>query len=340
MKRNLVFLALLLFVLAACGGGGTSVPANTGPTTQQMGGAIQGNTLALANAVSTLAGTAGQSGFTNGTGSTARFNRPEGVTTDGTNLYVADTSSDTIRKIVISTREVTTIAGSAGQAGFANGTGSAALFNTPVGITTDGKNLYVADRLNYTIRKVVISTGAVTTLAGSPGIAGSADGTGATAIFNSPMGITTDGTNLYVADRNDGSIRKVVISTGVVTTLTSSLSQPMGITIAGTNLYVTDEGDQRIKKIDITSGAVTVVAGTGSPGSVNGIGTAASFKDPEGITTDGTNLYVSDTVNYTIRKIVISTKEVTTIAGSGLKGSTDGTGSAASFSDPFGITTD
>jgi len=104
---------------------------------------------------------------------------------------------------------VTTVAGT-GSSGSANGTGTSASFNTPVGITTDGTNLYVADYDNHLIRKIVISTGVVTTLAGT-GSSGSVDGTGTSASFSSPTGITTDGTNLYVADTNNNLIRKIVL---------------------------------------------------------------------------------------------------------------------------------
>jgi len=308
-------------------------------------------------AVTTLAGTAGSTGSTDGTGSAARFNTPEGITTDGTNLYVADTYNYTIRKIVIATGAVTTLAGTAGVYGSTDGTGSAARFYYPFGITTDGTNLYVADTYNDTIRQIVIATGAVTTLAGTAGSTGSTDGTGTAARFNTPKGITTDGTNLYVADTFNDTIRQIVIATGVVTTLagTAEISgstdgtgsaarflNPWGITTDGTNLYVADTGNSTIRQIVIATGAVTTLAGTaGSYGSTDGTGTAASFNNPMGITTDGTNLYVADNLNDTIRQIVIATGAVTTVAGTaGTHGSTDGTGSAARFNYPQGITTD
>jgi len=104
---------------------------------------------------------------------------------------------------------VTTVAGT-GSSGSANGTGTSASFYSPGGITTDGTNLYVADIDNHLIRKIVISTGAVTTVAGT-GSSGSANGTGTSASFNRPAGITTDGTNLYVADYSNHLIRKIVL---------------------------------------------------------------------------------------------------------------------------------
>jgi len=118
-----------------------------------MGGAIQGMPLNLSAIVTTLAGTAGQIGSIDAMGSEARFNEPHHITTDGTNLYVTD-SNDTIRKIVVTTGEVTTIAGMAYDYSSTDGTGSAARFNMPWSITTDGKNLYVGDKSNYTIRKI------------------------------------------------------------------------------------------------------------------------------------------------------------------------------------------
>jgi hypothetical protein len=318
-----------------------------------MGGSIQGTELSLSTAVTTLAGTGSTGSTDNSTGTSASFYYPQGITTDGTNLYVADTSNHLIRKIVISTGAVTTLAGTGSSGSTDNSTGTSASFFDPREITTDGTNLYVADTKNNLIRKIVISTGAVTTLAGT-GSMGSANGTGTSASFYYPQGITTDGTNLYVAEEGNHLIRKIVISTGVVTTVagtgssgsangtgtSASFQFPGGITTDGTNLYVGDYMNDLIRQIVISTGVVTTVAGTGSSGSANGTGTSASFQNPKGVTTDGTNLYVADMFNHLIRKIVISTGAVTTVAGTGSQGSADGTGTSASFYRPTGITTD
>jgi hypothetical protein len=330
-----------------------AIPSFTVAEPEQMGGSIQGGLLSLSTAVTTLAGT-GSSGSANGTGTSASFNKPYGIITDGTNLYVADRGNHLIRKIVISTGAVTTVAGTGSSGSADNTTGTSASFNNPIGITTDGTNLYVADFGNHLIRKIVISTGAVTTVAGT-GSSGSADNTtGTSASFNKPSGVTTDGTNLYVSDDYNHLIRKIVISTGAVTTLagtgssgsangtgtSASFNNPTGITTDGTNLYVADYSNHLIRKIVISTGAVTTVAGTGSSGSANGTGTSASVNNPLGVTTDGTNLYVADRSNHLIRKIVISTGAVTTVAGTGSSGSANGTGTSASFNNPIGITTD
>ena len=336
---------------------GASVTNVSVSCTEQMGGAIQGNNLALANAVSTIAGQAGVKNHADGTGTNATFDVPRGITTDGTNLYITDYANDTIRKMVISTGAVTTIAGQAGVAGHADGTGTSATFDDPDGITTDGTNLYIVDRMNYTIRKMVISTGAVTTIAGQSGVWGHADGIGTSATFNQPEGITTDGTNLYISDSVNNTIRKMVISTGAVTTIAgqadvpghtdgtgtnATFSLPTGITTDGTNLYISDSFNETIRKLVISTSAVTTIAGqVGVPGHTDGTGTNATFYYPDGITTDGTNLYITDSFNDTIRKLVISTGAVTTVAGqAGVKGYADGTGTNATFNEPVYITTD
>ena len=222
--------------------------------------------IVIDNGTATILAGTGSSGSANGVGTSASFDTPYGITTDGTNLYVADSFNHLIRQIGIDNRSVTTLAGS-GSFGSSNGVGTSAKFKRPYGITTDGTNLYVADSDNNLIRQIVISTKAVTTLAGD-GSQGSTDhATGTSASFNDPTGITTDGTNLYVADRDNHLIRQIVISTKAVTTL----------------------------------------AGTGTGGNTNGAGSGAGsvakFKDPVGITTDGIDLYVIEVSNHRLRKI-------------------------------------
>lgn len=268
---------------------------------------------------------------------------------------MTDSYNFTIRKIVIATGEVTTIAGTAGAIGSADGTGAAARFGVPAGITIDGANLFVVDSSNHTIRKIVIATGVVTTIAGTAGVKGSSNGTGATARFNAPTGITSDGTNLFVVDTSNHTIRKIVIATGVVTTIAGTAGSdgkkdgtgtdarffsPSGITKVGTNLFVTDTSNNTIRKIVIATGEVTTLAGkAGSYGNSNSNGAGgARFYHPRGITSDGTNLFVADYLNSTIRKIVIAGGNVTMIAGGARQaGYVDGKGSVARFNFPNGI---
>jgi hypothetical protein len=348
---RLIGLLCSLFVFAGCG------DDNNLPARYLLGGSIQGFPASPAGAVTTFAGTAGATGSNDGTGAAARFAGPFAITTDGANLYLADYTNNTIRKIVIATGVVTTIAGNAAvPAGSADGTGAAALFNVPAGITTDGTNLYVADTSNHTIRKIVIATGVVTTLAGTATVSGTTDGTGAAARFNRPVGITMDGANLYVGEEVNQTIRKIVIATGVVTTLAgtagvpghadgtgvaATFHGPDGVTTDGINLYVAEYINNTIRKIVIATGVVTTLAGSGVAGSADGTGTAATFNLPLGITTDGTNLFVTEQAGNVVRKVVIASGAVTTVAGlSATSGSTDGTGATARFNFPCGVTTD
>jgi len=143
--------------------------------------------------------------------------------------------------------------------------------------------------------------GTVTTLAGTAGTYGSADGTGSAATFSQFLsGITTDGKALYVADGQ--SIRRVEISTGKVTTFVSLAFYSRSITSDGANLYFTD-WDGIICKVAISTGVVTIIAGSSSVGSADGVATAASFSMPYGITTDGKSLFVADSGNGLIRRI-------------------------------------
>ena len=293
-------------------------------------------------AVTTIAGAPGQSGATDGTGTAARFTTPFAIAGDGAgNLYVVDGSA--IRKFVVATGAVTTIAGVVGQGGQADGTGAAARFNVPSGIASDGAgNLYVSDTGNGTIRRVVAATGTVTTIAGSATQYGSADGTGAAARFSAPYGIASDGAgNLYVADLNNGNVRKIVLATRAVTTLPGTFEAACAVAVDGAgNLFVTASGS--VRKIVLATGADTLLAGAvGQFGNTDGTGAAARFGFPLFVTSDGAgNLIVGDFNNGMIRKLVVATGDVTTLAGASGAGSADGTGSAARFSVPRGIASD
>jgi len=159
------------------------------------------------------------SGSADGTGSAARFDFPADVAVDSAdNLYVADEFNHAIRKVTVD-GVVTTLAGTAGMSGSADGTGSGARFNVPAGVAVDSAdNLYVADEFNHTIRKVT-AVGVVTTLAGTAGMSGSVDGTGPAARFNGPIAVAVDSAgNVYVADVFNHTLRKIT-PTGSTTTI-------------------------------------------------------------------------------------------------------------------------
>ena len=139
-----------------------------------------------------------------------------GLAYDGVGtLFVADASNHTIRRIEVSTGQVTTLAGMAGASGSADGIGAAARFYYPSGLAYNGAGtLFVADASNHTIRRIEVSTGQVTTLAGMAGASGSTDGTGAAARFYGPGGLAYDGVGtLFVADASNHTIRRIEVST-------------------------------------------------------------------------------------------------------------------------------
>lgn len=179
------------------------------------------------------------------------------------------------------------------------------------------------------------------TLAGTAGSFGSTDGTGSAARFKNPQSVTVDTAgNVFVADGSNGRIRKVTTA-GVVTTLATGLKGPFGVSVdtAG-NVFVGDLS-QTIRKVT-SAGVVTTLAGLAdSSGGEDGTGSAARFHTPKGVKVDAVgNVFVSDSLNHTIRKVT-SAGVVTTLAGTaGSIGSTDGTGSAARFYYPSGITVD
>jgi hypothetical protein len=295
-----------------------------------------------AGVVSTLAGAPGIAGSTDGTAAAARFNQPGGVASDSAgNVYVADTLNNTIRKITPA-GVVSTLAGSAGASGSTDGVGAAARFWNPWGVATDsGGNVFVADFGNDTIRKIT-PDGVVSTIAGTPGVTGSTDGTGAAASFYQPTGVATDSAgSVYVADALNGVMRKITPA-GVVSTLPGWFADPQGVAADSFgNVYVAGSGNNTIQKIT-PAGVVSTFAGTaGENGSTDGTGAAARFQLPSGIATDSTgNVYVADVDNSTIRKITPAAV-VTTLAGTAtVIGSADGTGAQASFDNPSGVTTD
>jgi hypothetical protein len=286
------------------------------------------------------------SGFVNGTGYNALFSAPYVSSDTSGNVFISD--SNVVRTGPMTTSVITTLAGGLGYttSGFANGTGTSATFSGNRGSCTDNSgNLFICDTTNYSIRQLVIATGAVTTLAGT-GSSGSADATGTNASFNQPNAICYDGAgNLFVADASNNKIRQIVISTGVVTTLAGSgssgysnatgtnatFTNPQGIMIdTSGNLFVCDTTD--IRKIVISTAAVTTLAGQTISGSGNGTGTNATFNGVNTGTYYNGSLFVCDATNYLIRQIVISSATVTTLIGTtGTSGRADGVGTNATI---------
>ena len=269
-------------------------------------------------AVSTVAGVPGAAGFADSTNGPAKFSSPQGVAVDNlTNVYVADTSNQTIRKITPD-GTVITLAGTNGVSGHDDGTNTTALFNSPHALAADDSgNVYVADTENDTIRKIT-ADGVVTTLAGLATVSGTNNGAGTNGLFNQPFGLTLapDG-NLYVADTFNHTIRKVTLD-GVVSTVAgipgkqgsddgtngaATLTFPEGVWMdSSNNLFVTTFNNT-IRKVT-PDGTVTTLAGTnGVSGNTDGTGSDARFNQPQSVAVDAAGyVYVADTANNTIRK--------------------------------------
>lgn len=228
----------------------------------------------ISGAVALLAGRPTKTGTSDGSGTSARFNNPQGVCVDGSgNVYVADSGNNTIRKIN-SSGVVSTLAGNPGVPGWANGTGTTALFNSPTGVATDSSgNIYVADFYNYCVRKVT-PAGVVTTPYGQPGVIGQVDGVGTGALFNAPIGVAVDGSNnVYIAD--------------------SQLPLTQTGTVAGNEML------RRITPL----GVVSTIAGTPLvTGTNDGTGPAAQFDSLQAAVVNSSGvIYLADTYNQTIR---------------------------------------
>ncbi len=313
--------------------------------------------------VSTFSGN-GSAGFINGTLDSAAFNSPFGLSIDKyDNLYIADAGNNCIRKIDAVTGIVTTLAGT-GVAGWLDGPANLAKFNSPSDLCVDDSgNVYVSDFLNQRIRKISI-VGDVTTLAGT-GSAGFVNGDHAIAKFNYPRGICLDTYgNIFIADSWNHRIRKID-SLGMVSTFagggsamgvgsTGSLTDsndvnarfftPSGLTIDQYNtIYVADAYNHRIRKID-SAGMVTTFAGSGPTGVgyggfMDGIKDVSLLNTPTEVFIDtvSDDLYISDTFNNRIRKVISNGDTVTTFAGSGLPSFVDSIDTLAAFNFPRGV---
>ena len=259
--------------------------------------------------VSLLAGS--DAGYADGIGNEAKFEMPGGLVTDEAgNTYVADTLNHRIR-MVTPAGLVTTVAGS-GSAGFNDATGTAAQFNGPSGVVLDGDgNLFVADSGNHRIRKITPG-GVVTTYAGL-GVPGFTEGVAGGARFHSPVALAIDAAGaLYVADRDNGRIRMITPDPDrMVSTLPggAGLTMPHGIAVDGTGaVFFTEQARHAVQQID-ASGVVSVMAGSplvsgfADPEPVELL--AARFSSPNGLALDSRgNLYIADTGNNVVRKII------------------------------------
>jgi DNA-binding beta-propeller fold protein YncE len=278
--------------------------------------------------VTTLAGS-GNNAFADGQGTQASFSGPEGVAISPDDSFVLvveghATSSHRVRRIVIATGVVTTLAGNG--AGYADGVGTMAKFTQPRGVafSPDGSYVLITDRSNFCVRRIEMTTQSVTTVAGS--VQGFADGTGTNAKFSHMFQIAIDPSGSYalIADILNHRIRRIDIANAQVTTLAGSttggfqdgvgsiaiFSSPHGVMIdpTGTFALIGDYDNNCIRRIDIATAQVTTLAGTGAASAVNGAAALATFNQPTGISIDssGTFALLADFANSRIRRIALT----------------------------------
>lgn len=316
---------------------------------------------AATGVISTVAGN-GTLGF-EGDGNlatSAKIGFVRGLSVDSAgNIFIADYSNNRIRKVTAATGNISTVAGSS-QSGFGGDGNLATLasLSTPYDVKVDSSgNLYIADSENHRIRKVTIATSNISTVAGV-GLSGFAgDGGPATsARLNTPYGVEFDSDgNLYVADADNGRIRKITPS-GTITTVAGGGGGSDGVlaTVAyiggphdvafdpAGNMYITEAYSHVIRKVDKITGLISTYAGTGLTTPTNdGLDRlATNINNPMSLAFDASgNLYYSEYSGHKVRKISSTTGLVTTVAGTGTSGAgTDGVaGSASKLAFPASI---
>lgn len=272
------------------------------------------------------------------------------------NLYIAETSNHVIRE-VDTAGEITTVAGT-GTQGYAgdNGSAMAALLDSPQGLAVDGSNLYIADTHNHRIRRVDLTTGLITTIAGSTAGFSGDNGAATSAQLDLPSALAVDAShNLYIADTHNHRIRRLNLTTNQINTVVgdgvqgfsgdnglataAAIDSPTGLAVdAEQNLYLADTHNHRIRKITAATGVITTIAGaTAGFSGDNGAAAAAMLALPHGLSIDTTgDLYIADTANHRIRRIDAITGVITTVAGNGTQnfGGDNGPATAASLDSP------
>jgi streptogramin lyase len=313
-------------------------------------------------------GTPGYSGD-GGPATDARLDYPTGLCADQSgNIFIADTMNNRIR-MVDPDGIITTVAGN-GSSGSSGDGGPAtdALLNEPEGVAVDGLgNIYIADTQNHYIRRVDSATGTITLYAGKPGVAGykMEGGPADNAELNEPQGLYVDASgNLFIADTGncmirkvDGLTKKITRVAGAVSGTTPScgdsgdggqatatkLDRPHGVYVnKDGNIYIADEDNHRILKVDITTGIITTIAGNGVPayGGDGGPAVDASIQNPKSVWVDvNGNVLIADNENNRIRKVTVTTGDISTAAGNGIAGYWGDHGPAinASLKKPHGV---
>jgi sugar lactone lactonase YvrE len=274
------------------------------------------------------------------------------------NVYM--TVGNLVYKVNAQTGTATVVAGT-GTSGFSGdgGPATSAELNGPAGVFADATgNIYIADTWNYVIRKVDATTHHISTVAGTAGTQGyGGDGAAATAAYlNLPESVAVDGLgNIYIADMQNNAVREVIASTKDIVTFVggsspvitgATLSFPSGVAVdTSGNVYIADSFNNVVREVVVASSTIETVAGTGGWGYTGdgGLATSATLESPGGVFVDSAgNIYIADTQNYAIRKVVASTGKISTIAGNGTEGycGDGGPATGAVLYYPYSIATD
>lgn len=299
-----------------------------------------------------------------GAATAARIKNPEGIAVaPNGDLYITDSDNHTIRRVSYVTGIITTVAGN-GSPGYSGdgGVATSAQLKNPedVAVLANG-DIYIADTANHAIRKVIAATGTITTIAGTGSPGSSGDGGPATAAkLNSPRGIqVASNGDVYIGDRSNNKIRKITALTGLITTYAGTgtggysgdgglatlarLSTPQGLHLdTSGNLYFADCGNNVVRRITAITGIITTIAGTGTAGfsGNGGPATSARLDAPEAVHLAPTgDIYISDTGNHAVRRVLAGSGTIAAIAGTGVAGYAGDGGSAtlAQFNRPRGI---
>jgi len=332
-----------------------------------VGGVYGQITLPPPGIINTVAGdgTGGYSGD-GGLATRAEISDPFGVAVDSAgNIYIADYLNHRIRKVSASTGDISTVAGNGteGSSGYGGPATSAELY-WPTGVAVDSAdNIYIADEGNDWISKVTASTGIITVVAGTGALGYSGDGGLATsAKLNEPSGVALDGSaNIYLADKGNNRIRRVTVSTGIITTVagdgvagysgdgglatSAELNAPWGVAVTGGgDIFIADYLNYRVRKVTKSTSIITTFAGDGVLGysGDGGAATSAELGEPTGVAVGGGNVYIADYYNNRVRVVNESTGIITTAAGDGIKGyaGDGGVATGAELDWPWGVAVD
>ncbi len=275
----------------------------------------------------------GKAGVKDGSYNEAEFFRPQGITYYNGKLYVADTENHLIREIDLTSKQVSTIAGTGTQShewGYVEGDAKTTALNSPWDLLVFNDALYIAMAGPHQLWKMNLKTGTIAVYAGS-GRENLTDGDLKSSALAQPSGITTDGTKLYFADPEASAIRsadlkpngkvKTIIGTGLFDFgdidgigNKARIQHALGICFNDADglIYITDTYNNKIKVVNPNTREVKTYSGTGLAGTRDGSGDA-QFTEPSGLIIVSGKMFITDTNNHLLRVLDMTSGEVKTV---------------------------